>query len=135
MAAYQYIGLPTTDLHSVLEYYLIRFFTLFFAMHTSFLYYSFPFHVQVLGLEVDAKDYVGMAPLMWAAYNNQPQNIALLMELGANVALQDIDGMSAIHWAVQKSDIEALRVCALAMLETSLCKLYIQVQLCLYPYI
>ena len=67
-------------------------------------------HVQVLGLSVNAHDYVGMTPLMWAAYNNQPHIVLLLKELGGDASLADIDGMRAVHWAVHRDDTAVLRV-------------------------
>ena len=59
---------------------------------------------------MNAQDYVGMTPLMWAAYNNQPHVVLLLKELGGDASLADIDGMRAVHWAVHKGDTAVLRV-------------------------
>lgn len=59
---------------------------------------------------MNAQDYVGMTPLMWAAYNNRPHVVLLLKELGGDASLADIDGMRAVHWAVHKGDTAVLRV-------------------------
>jgi hypothetical protein len=41
-----------------------------------------------------------MTPLMWAAFNNQPRNVARLLHLGADPEEKDMDGKTAWHWAV-----------------------------------
>ena len=66
---------------------------------------------QVLGIDVNVQDYVGMTPVMWAAFNNQPQNIQLLKNLGASTSVRDLDGMAAVHWAVHRNSMDSLQVC------------------------
>jgi ankyrin repeat protein len=65
---------------------------------------------KVVDLDVNINDYVGMTPLMWAAFNNQPQNILFLKTLGASLSARDLDGMSALHWAVHRNSTDALQV-------------------------
>ena len=87
-------------------------------------------HVQVLGLNVNALDYVGMTPLMWAAYNNQPHVVLLLKELGGDASLADIDGMRAVHWAVHKGDTAVLRVSVCVCVCECVCVCWVCMCLC-----
>ena len=48
----------------------------------------------------DCVDDENMTPLMWAAYYGQPQHTQLLLERGANALLRDIEGKTALHWAM-----------------------------------
>lgn len=75
---------------------------------------------RVPGLHVDDRDIANMTPLMWAAYHRKPDVIKALLEKGADQFLTDLDGMCAVHWAVQRHDTRALQV--LINYESSKCK-------------
>ncbi|KAL5460565.1 hypothetical protein EMCRGX_G034017 [Ephydatia muelleri] len=75
---------------------------------------------KVPELHVDDRDASGMTPLMWAAYHRKPEVIKALLEKGADQFLADLDGMCAVHWAVQRHDTRALQV--LINYESSKCK-------------
>lgn len=66
--------------------------------------------IQVPGLNVDSRDGAMMTALMWAAFHGKPSHIKLLLEKGADPALGDVDGMTAVHWSVQRHDTRALQV-------------------------
>ena len=41
-----------------------------------------------------------MTCLMWAAYNNSPEVVKVLLDRGAEVDEKDVDGLTALHWWV-----------------------------------
>ena len=45
----------------------------------------------------------GMSALHWAAFHNRPEHVQLLVERGADILLQDVDGKLPLHWAAQVS--------------------------------
>lgn len=45
-----------------------------------------------------------MTCLMWAAYNNSPEVIKVLLDQGAEVEEKDVDGLTALHWWVMEAD-------------------------------
>ena len=45
-----------------------------------------------------------MTCLMWAAYNNSPEVIKVLLDQGAEVEEKDVDGLTALHWWVVEAD-------------------------------
>lgn len=51
-----------------------------------------------------------MTPLMWAAFHGRVEQIRVLLEKGADPSVQDMDGMTAVHWSVQRHDTRALQV-------------------------
>ena len=51
-----------------------------------------------------------MTALMWAAFHGKPNHIKVLLEKRADPAISDVDGMTAVHWSVQRHDIRALQV-------------------------
>lgn len=51
-----------------------------------------------------------MTALMWAAFHGRIEQLRVLIEKGADPAIGDMDGMTAVHWSVQKHDIRALQV-------------------------
>ena len=52
-----------------------------------------------------------MTALMWAAFHGKLSHIKMLLEKGADPALKDVDGMTAVHWSIQRHDTRALQVC------------------------
>ncbi len=51
-----------------------------------------------------------MTPLMWAAFHGHQQHVIRLVEIGADPQMRDIDGMTAVHWSVQRHDTRTLQV-------------------------
>lgn len=65
-----------------------------------------------------------MTPAMYAAYHNRPYHLKKLLSLGAgddttlsksaenkiDLEEKDVDGKTAMHWAVHKSDAQCLAV-------------------------
>eukprot|EP01135_Chromosphaera_perkinsii_P000567 Nk52_evm29s123 gene=Nk52_evmTU29s123 len=49
---------------------------------------------------VNARDNNGLTPLMWAAFYKQPKAVKYLLEKGSDELASDIDGKSAVHWAI-----------------------------------
>lgn len=66
--------------------------------------------VQVPGLNINVQDGAMMTALMWAAFHGKPNHIKVLLEKGADPAISDVDGMTAVHWSVQRHDTRALQV-------------------------
>ena len=63
-----------------------------------------------------------MTPLMWAAFHSRSKHVRVLIEKGADPSLRDMDGMSAVHWSVQKHDTQALQVSKLCLLTCCILK-------------
>eukprot|EP00730_Choanoeca_flexa_P002516 TRINITY_DN11078_c0_g1_i1.p1 TRINITY_DN11078_c0_g1~~TRINITY_DN11078_c0_g1_i1.p1 ORF type:complete len:1134 (+),score=123.20 TRINITY_DN11078_c0_g1_i1:36-3404(+) len=61
-------------------------------------------------LDINVTDEAGMTPLMWAAYNNAPKMIKRLLKLGAELNEKDIDGKTAMHWAVHADSVTCLKM-------------------------
>lgn len=51
-----------------------------------------------------------MTPLMWAAFHSRTEQVRVLMERGADPSIGDMDGMTAVHWSVQKHNTAVLQV-------------------------
>lgn len=51
-----------------------------------------------------------MTALMWAAFHSRTEQLHLLLEKGADLSLQDMDGMTAVHWSVQRHNTRALQL-------------------------
>ena len=58
---------------------------------------------------VNATDDANMTPLMWAAFHDQISCVSLLLSLGAEVEEKDIEGKTALHWAVHPGSSKCLR--------------------------
>ncbi|KAI6655148.1 hypothetical protein LOD99_2437 [Oopsacas minuta] len=65
---------------------------------------------------IDVTDLQGMTPLMWTAYLSQPDHLKQLLSYGASQAIQDNDGMTAIHWCVNGGTYTDRRVNSLKQL-------------------
>lgn len=55
-----------------------------------------------------------MTCLMWAAYNNSPEVVKVLLDRGAEVEEKDVDGLTALHWWVDADDRDYSRALSLA---------------------
>lgn len=65
---------------------------------------------KVPGLDVDIRDGAVMTALMWAAFHSRIEQVRVLIGKGANPSARDMDGMSAVHWSVQRHDTRVLQV-------------------------
>ena len=61
-------------------------------------------------MPVDLPNEKGDLPILWAANDNRPMTVKLLIELGANVNGQNDKGSSALHWACRNGHTEVVRV-------------------------
>lgn len=73
----------------------------------SIVYYEYP---KVPGLDINIRDGALMTALMWAAFHSRVEQLRVLLEKGADPSIQDMDGMAAVHWSVQRHDTRALQV-------------------------
>ncbi|XP_065843712.1 histone-lysine N-methyltransferase EHMT2-like [Oscarella lobularis] len=64
---------------------------------------------RVPDLDVNVPDSAGMSSLMWDAYSRIAENVKLLLDRDADASLTDIDGMAAVHWAVQQNNLPCLK--------------------------
>lgn len=55
-----------------------------------------------------------MTCLMWAAYNNSPEVVKVLLDRGAEVEEKDVDGLTALHWWVDADGRDYSRTLSLA---------------------
>lgn len=53
----------------------------------------------------------GDTPILWAANDNKPHTVQLLIGLGADVNGQNDKGSSALHWACRNGHTEVVKVC------------------------
>lgn len=51
----------------------------------------------------------GMTPIMYAAYNNRVHHVQSLLEHGADLEEKDVDGKTAMHWAINRRDHQCLQ--------------------------
>lgn len=51
-----------------------------------------------------------MTALMWAAFHGRTEQVRVLIAKGADPSAKDMDGMTAVHWSVQKNDTRVLQV-------------------------
>ena len=51
-----------------------------------------------------------MTALMWAAFHGRTEQVRVLIENGADPSLKDMDGMTAVHWSIQRHDTRVLQV-------------------------
>lgn len=59
---------------------------------------------------MNIRDGALMTPLMWAAFHGRTDHVRLLLEKGADPSIKDMDGMTAVHWSVQRHEVQALQV-------------------------
>ncbi len=60
--------------------------------------------------DIDVMDDQQMTPLHWAVYHNQPKNVKLLLNEGANVHSTCIEGKTILHWCAPIKDTDCARV-------------------------
>ncbi|CAG8548363.1 5068_t:CDS:2, partial [Racocetra fulgida] len=60
-------------------------------------------------MDIDTPDVVQHTPLMWAAYQGDPQTVELLINLGASVSKTDAAQFTPLHWAMIKGNPLCLR--------------------------
>jgi ankyrin repeat protein len=60
------------------------------------------------GVDVNCVDETGMTPLMWAACHDNPPMVSALIDRGAEMLEKDIDGKTAMDWAVRPDSIAVL---------------------------
>lgn len=65
---------------------------------------------QVPGLDVNIRDGALMTALMWAAFHGRTEQVRTLIEKGADPSMRDMDGMTAVHWSIQRHDTRVLQV-------------------------
>lgn len=51
-----------------------------------------------------------MTALMWAAFHGRTEQVRTLIAKGADPSTRDMDGMTAVHWSVQRHDTRVLQV-------------------------
>ena len=62
------------------------------------------------GVDVNTVDDSGMTPLMWAACHDQAPMVNALRDLGADLMEKDVDGKTAMDWAVNKDSCAVLEM-------------------------
>lgn len=92
--------------------------------------FSTHFHLQVPRLEVDIRDGAMMTALMWASFHGRTEQVRVLIEKGADPSARDMDGMSAVHWSVQRHDTRVLQVCIPELLALFIVRLLCCVNFC-----
>ncbi|KYQ89878.1 Ankyrin repeat-containing protein [Tieghemostelium lacteum] len=63
-----------------------------------------------LSLDINSRDTSLKTPLIWASCQGHHQLILYLLHKGANINSVDIQGRSAIHWSIVKSNVECTRI-------------------------
>ena len=61
-------------------------------------------------VNVDVMDDADMTPLMWAACHNQALMVRHLLDMAADIHEKDMDGKTALDWAVHTDSIDALNL-------------------------
>lgn len=56
------------------------------------------------GVDIECTDAYGGTPLMVSAHQELPQTMSILLSAGASVAKSDVNGDTALHWAVHFFD-------------------------------
>jgi ankyrin repeat protein len=65
---------------------------------------------SITNVDVRNKTVNGLTALMHKTLNGNIDQMKWLLEKGANVDLQDSNGMSAIHRAIQKDDVDRVKL-------------------------
>jgi ankyrin repeat protein len=65
--------------------------------------------LQAAGIAVDNQNDVGATPLMYTASSGKSEMVSLLLELGANARLQNVDGTNAGEMASTLECLALLR--------------------------
>jgi len=60
------------------------------------------------GVDVDAKDAIGVAPLHWAAFCGHEASINRLIDAGADVHTRDQEGRTPLHVAAYESHLDVI---------------------------
>ncbi|MGH8079910.1 MAG: ankyrin repeat domain-containing protein [Lysobacter sp.] len=63
-----------------------------------------------VGVDLSARGDKNVTLLEWAVFNQSPQGLAALLELGADPALPGIDGSTVVHLAAMAKDPEYLEI-------------------------
>ena len=67
-----------------------------------------------LGARIDGRDYMGWTPLHWAAWRGHLSSLKALLQCGADVNSQTLDGNAAIMLAVANNSHECVQMLILA---------------------
>ncbi|EGD76633.1 hypothetical protein PTSG_07746 [Salpingoeca rosetta] len=57
---------------------------------------------RVPNLDINCRDDACMTPIMWACFHNREKIVKMLLKHGADLEEKDIDGKTAMHWAVHE---------------------------------
>lgn len=68
------------------------------------------FFVKSCSMPVDLPNDKGDTPTLWAANDNQPHTVKLLISLGANVNARNDKKSSALHWACRNGHLDVVKV-------------------------
>lgn len=58
---------------------------------------------------INAKDYEGDTPLMWAVEGRKINVVKILLEYGVDIDVQNNGGMTAVHWAVEVGYLDIIK--------------------------
>ncbi len=67
------------------------------------LYFPLPLQFLEHGADIDATDKQGCTPLVIAAQYGSAECVIMLVKRGANTEILDMNGDTALHWAVRYS--------------------------------
>ncbi|XP_052102005.1 ankyrin repeat domain-containing protein 55-like isoform X2 [Mytilus californianus] len=59
---------------------------------------------------VNYSDNERMTAVQWSCFHNRPQHVQLLLDHGADISVQDVDGKTPLHWAAQNGSSECCRI-------------------------
>lgn len=59
--------------------------------------------------DYNARDNAGMTPAMWACFYDSTEHLDRMIELGADLDLEDVDGKKALHWSARSGRVKCLR--------------------------
>ena len=65
---------------------------------------------KVPSLDVNVRDGSEMTALMWAAFHGKAAHVQKLLEKRADPSIADMDGLTAVHWSVQRHNTKTLQV-------------------------
>ncbi|KAL4879207.1 ankyrin repeat-containing domain protein [Aspergillus karnatakaensis] len=66
--------------------------------------------LQQLDTRANATDIRGWTPLFWAAGNGHGGAVSLLARYGADVDIRDRNGITPLHWAARKEQLEVVEI-------------------------